>query len=67
MDKFVVKGNRPMPSSSKSSNTSKKKVIKQAKLTDLKGVVVGERTSDLVRPGRSGLPYQRQSRYSHCM
>jgi hypothetical protein len=62
MDKFVVKGNKPLPSSSKSSNSQKKKVIKQTKLTDLKGVVVGERTSDLVRPGKSGLPYQRQSR-----
>lgn len=67
MDKFVKKLDKPAIShgnnSSKSALSGSKRSTKQARLTDLSGVVVGVKTSDHVRGGASGQPYKRQSRF----
>ena len=65
MDKFVKRLDKPAIShgdSSRKSSASGKRASKQARLTDLSGVVVGVKTSDHVRAGPSGQPYKRQSR-----
>ena len=67
MDRFVIRRDSPVTCPTKNESSSRrlnsgKKITKQAKLTDLAGVVVGARTSDNVRAGPSGQPYHRQSR-----
>ena len=61
MDKFVKKLDRPAICEAKFKKPDSK-TVKQARLTDMSGVVVGVKTSDLVRSRTTGQTYKRQSR-----
>ena len=63
MDKFVKKIDRSeMIEKMKQNMTSNQKRVKQARLTDLPGVSVGQKSANHVKAGPSGQVYKRQSR-----
>jgi hypothetical protein len=63
MDKFVKKINQTEMIENMNKNlTSKLKRVKQARLTEMPGVLVGGKSSDHVKAGPSGQVYKRQSR-----